>query len=702
MTTRLLTLRDRLDSIEDRLDAAKRKCTTGYGCGSTCINVKKECRSEGGAAISKERIGRLEQLSRGEVKPRGLGVPKPAEAQAMAERLRVARGSRAQELQGQRKATRAAKAEEAAKAAEAARAAEAAKAAAKEKQPAGAAGKNSPRAKAETVEGSGDYEFARKSAIQNAGEDIANSARHRRNAFRTIEEAEASGQVEKILTRDNLLKNFPTDLVSGVTPANAMGRLEAHYCLRAFPSLTAKEIDAYVAGSARRERDRQTTESTTGRKQVFASAPVDAKTARRQYFEAFQTLRQFIDDNKDVEPGTLRRKLQAKVLELINTYRKTEGTGYSQTHADYYNPAGNALITMYNRLRTGGKASVYGQLNEFSKAFASTGGMDKADARGTLERMVEPVTKILEGASLNEAFGQKGANGKWRFSAADRYVGHARREGGRKIGGTPQAATDTIIKGLGFRGLQYGNSVTDDERAHHVQRAAEALVDLADAIGLPDSAIGLNGTLGLAIGARGKGGAVAHYEPDLKVINLTRKNGVGSLSHEWGHALDNYASGGAKGTGFLSDYRGSPEKRQVMVDVVNAWATSGYVRQCQETLRAIKKAGGMVREEYWLSHVEMFARSFEAYVSLKLSKAGRSNTYLTRELHDDGMNKGNADPKAGDGLWPTRQQAEAMEPMFDALMARLRQDDFPGRTNRNDSRDERIWRFMHAIAGPGR
>jgi len=100
-----------------------------------------------------------------------------------------------------------------------------------------------------------------------------------------------------------------------------------------------------------------------------------------------------------------------------------------------------------------------------------------------------------------------------------------------------------------------------------------------------------------------------------------------------------------------------------------------------------------------MSHVELFARSFEAYVSLKLSKAGRSNTYLTRELHDSGMNKGNADPKAGDGLWPTRQQAEAMEPMFDALIARLRQDDFPGPTNRNDSRDERIWRFMHAMAG---
>lgn len=684
MTTRLLTLRDRLEMVEARLDAARRKCTTGYSCGSTCINVKKECRSEGGAAISKERIARLEQLSKGEVKPRGLGTPKPAEAAAMAERLRGARGSKAQELLGQRKATREAKAAE-----EAAKAQEAAKAKAATAGRSSRARKGTPRGEAETVEGSGDYEFARKSAIQNAGEDIAQSARHRRNAFRTIEEAEASGQVEKILTRDNLLKNFPTDLVSGLTPANAMGRLEAHYCLKAFPNLSAKEIDAYVRRPEQRKE--------IGMR--FATEPVDAKTVRRQYFEAFQTIRQFVEDNKDVEPGTVRRMLLNEVHQLIRKYRKTEGAGYSQSHADYYNPVGNALISMYNRLRATGKASVYGQLNEFSKAFASTGGMDKGDARGTLERMVEPVTKILEGASLNEAFDRKGADGKWRFSAADRYVGHARREGGRKVGGTPQAATDTIIKDLGFRGLQYGNSVTDDERAHHVQRAAEALVDLADATGLPDSAIGLNGTLGLAIGARGRGGAVAHYEPGLRVINLTRKNGVGSLSHEWGHALDNYASSGAKGDRFLSDYYGSPEKRQAMTDVVNAWTNSGYVRQCHETLRAIKNAGGLLNEKYWMSHVELFARSFEAYVSLKLSKAGKANTYLTRELHDSGMTKGNANPRTGDGLWPTRQQAEAMEPMFDALMARLRQDDFPGPTNRNDSRDERIWRFMHAMAG---
>lgn len=88
MTTRLLTLRDRLELVEARLDAARRKCSTGYACGSACISLRKECRSQGGAG-SRERIQRLEQLARGEIKPRGLGVPKTADAKAMAKKLRA-------------------------------------------------------------------------------------------------------------------------------------------------------------------------------------------------------------------------------------------------------------------------------------------------------------------------------------------------------------------------------------------------------------------------------------------------------------------------------------------------------------------------------------------------------------------------------------------------------------------------------------
>ena len=46
--------------------------------------------------------------------------------------------------------------------------------------------------------------------------------------------------------------------------------------------------------------------------------------------------------------------------------------------------------------------------------------------------------------------------------------------------------------------------------------------------------------MSIAYGARGASKAAAHYEPERKVINLTKMKGAGSLGHEWAHALDHY------------------------------------------------------------------------------------------------------------------------------------------------------------------
>lgn len=81
------TLTSQLDALDKRLDALRRKCTTGYGCGATCISVQKECRNTPRASTSKERLQRLHQLARGEIKPRGIGVLKPEQARAKAAAL---------------------------------------------------------------------------------------------------------------------------------------------------------------------------------------------------------------------------------------------------------------------------------------------------------------------------------------------------------------------------------------------------------------------------------------------------------------------------------------------------------------------------------------------------------------------------------------------------------------------------------------
>lgn len=71
--------RGRLAALELRLDAAKRKCKTGYSCGNACISLKKECRSDPQSSLSKERAERLMALARGEIKPRGIGNLRPQE-----------------------------------------------------------------------------------------------------------------------------------------------------------------------------------------------------------------------------------------------------------------------------------------------------------------------------------------------------------------------------------------------------------------------------------------------------------------------------------------------------------------------------------------------------------------------------------------------------------------------------------------------
>jgi len=99
---------------------------------------------------------------------------------------------------------------------------------------------------------------------------------------------------------------------------------------------------------------------------------------------------------------------------------------------------------------------------------------------------------------------------------------------------------------FGFRGVQFGNWVAQGSekqaRQGMLNQAYDALMDLASIVNVPPKAISLNGTLGLAFGARGSGWASAHYEPDTLVINLTKTRGAGTLAHEWLHALDNYFS----------------------------------------------------------------------------------------------------------------------------------------------------------------
>lgn len=141
--------------------------------------------------------------------------------------------------------------------------------------------------------------------------------------------------------------------------------------------------------------------------------------------------------------------------------------------------------------------------------------------------------------------------------------------------------SEDFVRDLGFRGVEFGNWSAQDERQRILNMAYDGLMDLAEIMGVPPKAMSLNGTLGMAFGARGGGRFAAHYEPGKLVINMTKIRGGGSMAHEWAHAMDHYfgeldkpdayttQARGASGWYSEDQYLGVPRKR--MERVGNEW-----------------------------------------------------------------------------------------------------------------------------------
>ena len=113
-------------------------------------------------------------------------------------------------------------------------------------------------------------------------------------------------------------------------------------------------------------------------------------------------------------------------------------------------------------------------------------------------------------------------------------TGLPRRQNDQNV--NPEALMETF----GFRGVNFGNWTKQSERQEFLNLTYDSLLDMTEILGIPPKAIGLEGKLGLAFGAQGRAGAAGHFMPEFNEINLTRKDGAGSLAHEWWHALDYY------------------------------------------------------------------------------------------------------------------------------------------------------------------
>lgn len=263
---------------------------------------------------------------------------------------------------------------------------------------------------------------------------------------------------------------------------------------------------------------------------------------------------------------------------------------------------------------------------------------------------------------------------KMRDIPADRRESNAPRVGADHRSGA-DVTPEQFGESFGFRGVEFGNWVEAGRRQQDLNDAYDALMDLAGILDITPKALSLNGSLGLAFGARGGGGvsrAAAHYEPGRVVINLTKTRGAGSLAHEWFHAVDHYFSRqrtDGRGAGYITD-NAAPGH---MVDGVRPEVVDAFIA----VRHAIGKTDLKTRsanidktrsKPYWATGIEMHARAFESYVIAKLGDQSAANDYLANVV-DGTIWQAQAEMSGLGDSYPylTEAEIETVRPAFDAL-----------------------------------
>lgn len=156
--------------------------------------------------------------------------------------------------------------------------------------------------------------------------------------------------------------------------------------------------------------------------------------------------------------------------------------------------------------------------------------------------------------------------------------------------------------------LQFGNSVSDNERAYISIKLAEFINQFKTHF----PKISLQ-PVNWSFGARGKAGSVAYYQASGKIVSVNRNN-IGSIIHELGHYID---------------------------DISNRISSEISYNTVHNYMDKIKEGLSSKSLNYYCKRTEIFARAFEAYCYKhmfnfdKFAQCG--DTYLP-ELNDELIN----------------------------------------------------------------
>lgn len=180
-----------------------------------------------------------------------------------------------------------------------------------------------------------------------------------------------------------------------------------------------------------------------------------------------------------------------------------------------------------------------------------------------------------------------------------------------------------FLNEFNLKGVEFGNWLQQGERYDHLLAAGYALHELSKIVG---KNIGFDYNVGIAFGARGMRGAVAHWESVERMINLTKQKGAGSLAHEYAHALDCILGSHSDRHSKYSYLSGGRSVANILKDNV-AGDLRAYVNQIVDyikTTESYKKLFARTsKSPYYHRRTEVFARFFEQYVAYKTNSVNR-------------------------------------------------------------------------------
>jgi hypothetical protein len=235
-----------------------------------------------------------------------------------------------------------------------------------------------------------------------------------------------------------------------------------------------------------------------------------------------------------------------------------------------------------------------------------------------------------------------------------------------------------------IRGLEFGRWLSNEDRHNYLNALNIALSDLQRVLKFKNASIG-KGILNIAFGARGSGGALAHYEPKSYFINITRYDrnpeiekdqlflqtgGMGSLAHEYGHFLDNIMAikSGLKnktltnGSSISTKPGNGKNLISTVVDQILNMIIWGHPSNTKEYTAYYKKLREDVEKgqtKYIIYREELFCRAFETWISYKLEKLKIRNLLL-------------AEPKYLGFAYLSKSEIIELDPYFDTFIDECR------------------------------